>query len=197
MQTSSQAISYSWFSSNGAILQINGSSTNSSVNVYGAGIGRATMTGTASATYFGPPGTCTFSGGGPTPVNISANLTLSTNSFTTRVAGGTAQFNAVVTIGGAPSGQLPIDFTVTISAPSNPNSVVLTQGGSTSSGPCRITSSAGNCNVQFPIMSDANNSHSGTVSWQFTASTPNTNVNSNGVVAPKPDPLVGTVNFTQ
>jgi len=74
MQTSSQALSYRWSSSNSAILQINGSSASSSVNVTGAGIGTASMTGTVSATYFGPPGTCTFQGSGPTTVQVPTSL---------------------------------------------------------------------------------------------------------------------------
>lgn len=83
MQTSSQALSYSWSSSNSAILQINGYTTNSSVNVYGASVGTATMTGTVTATYFGPPGTCTFQGGGPTNVGTMSCSTVTRGSSTT------------------------------------------------------------------------------------------------------------------
>jgi hypothetical protein len=196
-QSSGQAIHYSWTSSNSAILQINGSSTNSSVNVYGAGFGTANMSGNATATYFGPPATCTFGGGGPTPVNVSATLTLSTATFITQVANGTATFNAVVTIGAASSNQLPVTFTITMSAPSNPNGVVLTQGGSSAQKTCQITTSAGNCSVQFPVQSDVNNTHAGAVTWQFSASTGNTDYGSPaGTATTNPNPLVGTVNFT-
>jgi hypothetical protein len=68
--SSSQALSYSWSSSNSAILQVSGSSTNRSVNVYGAGGGSANMTGHVSATYFQPPQTCTFQGSGGTTVQV-------------------------------------------------------------------------------------------------------------------------------
>jgi hypothetical protein len=54
--------------------QVSGSSTTSAVNVYGASGGTATMTGTISATYFGPPETCTFLGGAPTPVQVPTSL---------------------------------------------------------------------------------------------------------------------------
>ena len=66
--SSSQALNYSWQTSNSAILQISGSSANSSVNVYGASVGSSNMTGTVSAIYLQPARTCTFSGGGSASV---------------------------------------------------------------------------------------------------------------------------------
>jgi hypothetical protein len=67
-QSSSQALSYSWSSSNTAVAQISGPSNSSFVNVYGANLGTATMTGTVSAHYLYPTETCTFSG--PAPSNV-------------------------------------------------------------------------------------------------------------------------------
>ena len=72
--SSSQALKYNWSSSNGATLQISGPSTNSSVGGYGASVGTGTMTGTVSATYYGPIMTCRFSGGGPTTVQVPTSL---------------------------------------------------------------------------------------------------------------------------
>ncbi len=134
--------------------------------------------------------------GGGANVGISTNLTLQTASFTTQVAGGTATFTAVVTIGAAPINQLPVTFTLTRSAASNPNGVLLDIGSAAANGTCTISASAGNCNVPFPVASSANNTHAGAVTWQFTASTTNTNYGSSGAATPAPNPLVGTVNFT-
>ncbi len=65
--SSSQALHYSW-TADGTYLQVSGSSTNSSVNAYGASVGTGGMTGQVSATYLQPPETCTFQGSGSTPV---------------------------------------------------------------------------------------------------------------------------------
>ena len=198
--SSSQALHYSW-TADGTYLQISGSSTNYNVGGYGASIGTGGMTGTVSATYNQPSQFCSFQGNGPTNVSVSATLTLSTATFTTQVAGGTATFNAVVTIGPTPSGfTFPVTFTITRSAASNPNGVTLASGSDTAAqsppSGCSISVSAGNCNYQFPVGSSSSNTHAGAVQWQFTASTTNTTVGANGTVTPSPNPLVGTVNFT-
>jgi hypothetical protein len=74
--SSSQALNYSWSSSNSAVAQVSGSSTNSSVNVYGSSIGTATMTGRVSATYYQPAETCTFSPTAPSNViSVRINFT--------------------------------------------------------------------------------------------------------------------------
>ncbi len=75
--TSSQALHYSWSTSNSAIVAISGSSTNSTVGGFGAGVGTATMTGHVSATYFQPSETCTFNGSGG---NNVIQLTLQGNA---------------------------------------------------------------------------------------------------------------------
>ena len=62
--SSSQALTYGWSSSNTSILQISGSSTNSSVNIYGANLGTANVRGTVSAHFLQPPQNCSFSGNG-------------------------------------------------------------------------------------------------------------------------------------
>jgi hypothetical protein len=118
MQTSSQALQYRWSSSNSAILQINGSSTNSSVNGYGASVGTATMTGTASANYLGPPGTCTFQGGGPTPVVPKVTFSVAPST----IVGGTALTVANVTSGNS----MPISLSI-----SNPSVASLVSPTST------------------------------------------------------------------
>lgn len=121
---------------------------------------------------------------------ISATLTLSTSSFITRVAGGTAQFTANVSVGTVSSTSLPITFTVTRGAPSNPSNVSLDQGAAPASGNCSISMSAGTCSVTFDISSSASNTNSGTVTWTFTGSS------SSATVTPNPNPLKGTVQFT-
>lgn len=79
--TSSQALSYYWYSSNTAVLQISGSSTDSYVNGYGAGVGTATMTGRVSATYYGPPMTCQFSGSAQTTVTPPHHLKVLSDTY--------------------------------------------------------------------------------------------------------------------
>jgi hypothetical protein len=80
--SSSQALHYSW-TADGTYLQISGSSTNSSVNGYGASVGTGGMNGTVSATYFGPAETCTFTGGGNSNVGTLSCPSVTRGSSTT------------------------------------------------------------------------------------------------------------------
>jgi len=193
VQQNTQSYAFSWSSGNSSIAQISGSSTSQYVNLFGAGPGSTPQTGKICNTSTG----CCIQQQPPASVNVTVSLTLQTPTFTTQVAGGTATFTTIVTIGASPGNQLPVTFTVTRSAPSNPNTVSLVsgKGDAAAQNTCQITTSAGTCNVQFPIQSAANNSNAGTVTWQFTASTTNTNYGSSGTVTPSPNPLVGTVNF--
>jgi hypothetical protein len=101
--SSSQALTYGWSSSNTSILQISGSSTNSSVNIYGANLGTANVKGTVSAHFLQPPQNCTFSGSGPTNVMSLTCPTVSRGSSVTCTIGNAASgstFNSWTFTGG-------------------------------------------------------------------------------------------------
>src|SRR5581483_8222458 len=126
---------------------------------------------------------------------ITATLKLSTSDFITQVANGAATFNAVVSVGAVSPAALPLSFTITRGAASNPSGVSLTgQSSSATNGTCSITESAGTCSpTGFGVASSATNDHSGKVTWIFTGS------GSGGqgavTVTPNPNPLAGTVTF--
>jgi hypothetical protein len=103
--TSSQALNYNWSTSNSAIVSISGSSTNSTVGGFGAGVGTATMTGRVSATYFQPAQTCNFSGGGNNSVQKPGFLAVvsSGTAFACNGAGCEAQIQyKVLDVNNAP-----------------------------------------------------------------------------------------------
>ncbi|MBZ5536142.1 MAG: Ig-like domain-containing protein [Acidobacteriia bacterium] len=182
-----------WESSNTSIATVN-----SAGFANGLGVGTTAISALLDVTVEGSQcfvsGICDNSTVGdetPTTVNIMGTLALDTASFTTQVAGGTATFTAVVTIDPAPASAFPITFTVQQSAPTNTANVSLIQGAQAASHTCSITSTAGNCQVQFPVSSSPSNTASGTVSWRFTVSPDKANV----TITPAPNPLRGTVAF--
>jgi hypothetical protein len=121
---------------------------------------------------------------------VVSNPTLHTASFTTRVAGGTATFTAIVTSGSIPAGDLPITFTGTRFAPANPSNVSLAvQSNDATHKQCTISGSARACSVTFPVVSCNKNKKIGTVTWIFLYGT-----NSRDAwFSTSPNPLRGTV----
>jgi hypothetical protein len=126
---------------------------------------------------------------------ITATLTLTTPTFTTQVAGGTATFTATVTVGAVSATALPLSFTITRGAPSNPSGVSLVSNSNISaSGMCSISEAGGNCSpTGFPVQSSAANDHTGAVVWTFTGT--GSGPQGAATVTGSPNPLKGTVNF--
>jgi hypothetical protein len=180
--SSSQALKYNWSSSNGATLQISGPSTNSSVGGYGASVGTGTMTGTVSATYYGPIMTCRFSGGGPTNVNpavtfsgtpivpqgstatITATVKPSNNTMpitlTLSTTTGPGTGEALFVANGTPSQTITTTTTLTIlgsQSSSTPNNISLT-----------ATVTVGNRSVQVGSTSFTVDTTNGAVPTNFT-----------------------------
>jgi len=126
---------------------------------------------------------------------ITATLKLSSASFTTQVANGTATFNATVSVGAVSPAALPLNFSITRGAASNPSGVSLTgQSNSAANATCSITESAGTCSpTGFGVASSSTNDHTGTVTWIFSG----TGSGAQGAVTvtPNPNPLAGTVSF--
>jgi hypothetical protein len=126
---------------------------------------------------------------------ITASLTLTSATFTTQVAGGTATFNATVSVGTVSPAALPLSFTITRGAASNPSGVTLTgQSNGATEGMCSVATSGGNCSpTGFSVASSSTNTNTGTVNWFFTA----TGSSAAGTVAvtPSPNPLKGSVSF--
>jgi hypothetical protein len=126
---------------------------------------------------------------------ITATLKLSSASFTTQVANGTATFNATVSVGAVSPSALPLNFSITRGAASNPSGVSLIgQSAAATSATCSITESAGTCSpTGFGVASSAANDHTGTVTWIFSG----TGSGSQGAVTvtSNPNPLAGTVSF--
>lgn len=126
---------------------------------------------------------------------ITASLTLTTASFTTQVANGTATFNATVTVGAVSPSALPLSFTITRGAASNPSGVTLTgQSSGATNGMCSIDTSGGTCSpAGFAVASSTTNDHTGTVTWNFTGT--GSGPQGAATVTPNPNPLKGTVAF--
>jgi hypothetical protein len=126
---------------------------------------------------------------------ITASLTLNTASFTTQVAGGTATFTATVSVGAVSPSALPITFTITRGAASNPSGVSLTgQSNIATSATCNIDTSGGTCSpTGFSVASSSTNTNTGTVTWFFTGS--GSAATGAVTVTPNPNPLKGTVAF--
>ncbi|HEY1938635.1 MAG TPA: hypothetical protein VGJ33_11930 [Candidatus Angelobacter sp.] len=126
---------------------------------------------------------------------ITASLTLNTASFTTQVAGGTATFTATVSVGAVSPAALPITFTITRGAASNPSGVSLTgQSNSATNATCTIDTSGGTCSpTGFGVASSSTNTNTGTVTWFFTGS--GSAATGTVAVTPNPNPLRGTVAF--
>lgn len=126
---------------------------------------------------------------------ITASLTLATATFTTQVADGKATFTATVTVGAVSSAALPLNFTITRGAASNPSGVTLTdQSSGATSGTCSISTSGGNCSpAGFAVASSTANDHTGTVTWNFTGT--GSGPEGAATVTPNPNPLKGTVAF--
>ena len=126
---------------------------------------------------------------------ITASLTLNTASFTTQVAGGTATFTATVSVGAVSGAALPLTFTITRGAASNPSGVSLTnQSNAATEATCSISTSNGTCSpTGFGVSSSAANTNTGTVTWFFTGS--GSGALGAVTVTPNPNPLKGTVAF--
>lgn len=126
---------------------------------------------------------------------ITASLTLTTASFTTQVANGTATFNATVTVGAVSPSALPLSFTITRGAASNPSGVTLTgQSSGATNGMCSIDTSGGTCSpAGFAVASSTTNDRTGTVTWNFTGT--GSGPQGAATVTPNPNPLKGTVAF--